>query len=59
MLAHVSVDPDGAVTVSIDSDGDQGDAYSSEVLEDVAVRAAKTAVDAWQQVRALRVETDE
>lgn len=59
MIAHVSVDADGAVTVSIDSDGDQGDAYSVEVLRDVAARAAETAVDAWSQIRTLRTETAE
>lgn len=47
MIAHVSIDVDGGVTVSCDSDGDQGDAYSSEVLGDIVSRAARTAVTAW------------
>ena len=51
MIVQTSIDAEGGVTVSVDSDGDQGDAYSTEVLDDMISRAGKQAIVLWLSTR--------
>lgn len=51
MIVHTSIDDDGSVTVSIDSDGDQGDGYSPDVLADLCSRAGNQALSLWWSAR--------
>ena len=48
MIVQASIDEAGGVAVSIDSDGDQGDCYSSEILDDLLKRAGRKAVSLWR-----------
>lgn len=52
MIVSVSIEEDGAIHVHLDSDGDQGDAYAPEVLDDMLSRASRTAVDTWAKTHA-------
>lgn len=50
MIVSASIEEDGAILVTVDSDGDQGHTYSTDVLDDMAQRAARTAVRMWAEV---------
>ena len=47
VIVRTTIDEDGAVSVVLDSDGDQGDGYSTEVIDDMLQRASATAVKIW------------
>ena len=47
MIVQASIDETGSVAVHIDSDGDQGDAWSTEVLDDMLNRASQRAIALW------------
>lgn len=51
MIASVSIDAEGNVHVSVDSDGDQGDHYSTDVVDDALSRAATEALSVWLGTR--------
>ena len=54
MVCQVSIDDDGAVTVSVDSDAaDDDDAarLAGLALDDMLSRAATTAVETWLRIR--------
>lgn len=53
MIVSTSIDVDGTVTVTVDTDRDQGDCYSTDVLEDAAARAGSSAVTVWLAARRL------
>jgi hypothetical protein len=55
MVAVVSIDEDGAVCVTIDSEGDEDIALRGLALDDMLDRAKKTALETWMQ---LRTETE-
>jgi hypothetical protein len=47
MITSVSIDTDGNVTVTCDTDGDQGDGYSTDVMKDCADTASREALAVW------------
>lgn len=51
MIVQTTIDEAGAVAVSIDSDGDQGDCWSTEILDDLLSRAASRAISVWLLTR--------
>ena len=55
MIVSTTIDENGSVTVTCDSDGDQGDGYATDVLEDLAARSTSQAITAWF---ALHTEAD-
>ena len=55
MVAVVSIDEDGAVMVTIDSEGDEDMALRGLALDDLLDRAKNTALETWKQ---LRTETE-
>ena len=46
MIVSTTID-DSGVTVTVDSDGDQGDVYAPEVLDDMLTRASRNAMTLW------------
>ena len=55
MICTVTIDQDGTVSVSVDSDGDQGDHYSTDVTDDALSRAATEALSLWLGTRGVEV----
>lgn len=51
MIVSLLVDEEGAVQVTVDSDGDQGDHYSPDVLDDLLARACQSVVTVWIATR--------
>lgn len=54
MIAQVSIDEDGAVTVLVDSDecaDDDGTRLAGLALDDMLDRASKTAIETWFSLR--------
>ena len=51
MIVSAMIDESGAVQVSLDSDGDQGEGYSTEVMDDLVTRAGRHALSLWLAAR--------
>lgn len=52
MIVCTTIDEDGCVTVSIDTDGDQGDGYSTDLTDDIVTRAGRECLRLWLGTRA-------
>ena len=59
MLAIVTIDPDGAVTVEINTDEAEGDDYAPDVACDMASRAGAQALTTWLALRSGSGQPDE